>query len=183
MTSVFSDHRSAPLAVDRATLSPRRSGPRHKQRHFHAVKMTLESADKVANEPSFHLVTFTSVPGAIAPLRGSFASKSTCARIAWFSCTSICPQRSSPKVHRSASISPVSAGNCPSSQCVNASADCRIGWYSSRAIPSSGLGVRVTFGGIISASFFINGERLSNIEPSRSHNNITTMPCPVNGGF
>ena len=124
-----------------------------------------------------------SVPGAIAPPRGRVAKISTCVRIAWFSCTSICPQRSSPKVHRSASISPVSAGNCPSSQCVNASADCRIGWYSSRAIPSSGLGVRVTFGGIISASFFINGERLSNIEPSRSHNNITTMPCPVNGGF
>lgn len=73
--SVFSDHRAAPLAVDRATLSPRRSGPRNKQRHQHAVKVTLESADKVANEPSFHIESSRSnknITTMLCPVNGDF---------------------------------------------------------------------------------------------------------------
>ncbi len=53
--SVFSDHRAAPLAVDRPTLSPRRSGPRNKEWHQNTIQMALEPTDEVAHKPAFHV--------------------------------------------------------------------------------------------------------------------------------
>lgn len=161
--SVFSDHRSAPLAVDRATLSPRRSGPRNKQRHFHAVKVSLEPTDEVSQKPSLHRTPL--------PLQVHLRN----------------PQLA--KLRQSASL--LIVGRCKSTGKFN-----RLLWR--RIWRIERLPVKDGAYDFLHSFVFVNTTSISDLCGHKhpvwrfnldshsllhNHNNITTMLCPVNGGF